>query len=323
MNKLKLDEAILQHRNTIDQPVIVVVGNPLDPKIEQHDFVAKGVSVAKHLEAYDLVTVPRLILYNTEPLLEADWDSTTLEAGDVLALVAEPGFIFAATIAMLVITALVTAYSLYTILTLDQPDPGESGKSSRYSVGYSGNRPRPGQPMPVVYGTFRMFPDLSGQFSIYNNNEKILYQLFDVTLGTCDEITADDIYFEDTPLTSFGDYELQHLQPYEVSTLYPNSVLDKGTVDNIELVTADVFMGPHTVNDSSTPITFIVVTVVSPSGSYAIDKKGRYDNYPSWYKVQYRADGGNWVTHEEIIASTNGVQYNQTTTYRVEAGPFY
>ena len=325
----QLQDAIAKHRNTIDQPVIVVIGNPLKPEIKEHDFVEKGGTVAQHLECYDLVSAPCLILYNSEPLLEIDWNTTTLDSGDVLTIIKEPGAIAAGAIALwviVVITLLTTAYSIYTILTLDSPDPGESGDSPNYSVGYSGNRARPGAPMPVVYGNIRTYPDISGQFTIYENNEQLLYQLFDVTLGYIQTITPDEIFFEETPLRSFSDFEIEHVEPNAVSTLFPSGVITVQAVDKIELVDELVYTAAYTINTIDQPIKSITFHVTSPQGSYHVDDKGRYQVLISPYRVQYREKGtSTWTWWDEVINASHAVPTTQSTTYTqgITAGPIY
>jgi sulfur carrier protein ThiS len=289
---------------TTAQPCIVQIRDPFKPEELDYEFVGPGTTVADHLQNYDLVTAPTLVLYNQQPLLEADWEQTTLDEGDVLMLVVQPGELFTIIFFVtLAITAVLAAYSLYTILTLDEPDPGSKNDSPTYTISYRGNQRRPGQPIPVVYGEMRTYPDVTGTHTRYaGRNDQWMWQIFDLTLGECETITADDIQYEDTPLTNFDEYEIEHVPPGGTSELYPRNYFDSSEVSNIELVSLDQRTLTYAANPVGTEVHQLIFYITAPSGMYWIhDRNGEHRWKAAGVRLEWRLFGSADPWQEEIF----------------------
>ena len=97
----------------------------------------------------------------------------------------------------MVVNALVPPYDA------DRPSPGADAEPV-YSLAAGANRARPWEPLPLVLGTHRMFPDLAAQpYTEYEDQEQDLYQVFSYGLGSLD---ISDHKIGDTPLSSYEGY---------------------------------------------------------------------------------------------------------------------
>ena len=199
--------------------------NPLDIAPSETFEFDCGCSVNEWLDESGfrkiLYIAPTLVLLNNDALLESQWD-TVVEEYDVITLVPQPFVVFLGlTLAAWgwIVTAAVTAYSLYLALTIDTPSASDEAKSSTYNISYRGNHKRPGDPIPVCYGVTRVYPDLAAEtWSEYDENmDQVMVQLFSFTQGEAD-IT--DMRYEETPLSNYSGLDVEVLQPGDRSTIY-------------------------------------------------------------------------------------------------------
>ena len=84
-------------------------------------------------------------------------------------------------------------------------NPGsEASASPTYSLTGGSNRTRPYEPLPVIMGKHRFFPDNGAKpFTEYKNNDQYLYQVFNLGLS---DITVSDWRIGTTAITNYSDY---------------------------------------------------------------------------------------------------------------------
>lgn len=199
-------------------------------------------------------------------------------------------------VSVTVARALITVGGMYLISQVNKPpslpqDPGAQ-ISPTYGLSGSNNRARPGQPLPLVIGTHRLFPDLGAKpFTYHLGHEQYLHQVFNAGLS---DMLLTDPKIGDTPLSDFVNVELEDA-PGGTLTKWPGNV--------------DTTAGPDMVYDTwhqltSSPDTFTLV--VDLSGLlFRISETG-----PRQVRVridmQYCPTGtGTWVNFDYMATSTN------------------
>ncbi len=104
-------------------------------------------------------------------------------------------------------------------------------ESPTYSLGGGGNRARVMQPMPLVVGQHRIFPDLGArEYTEFEGKDQYLYGVYNYGLS---DMTLSDHRIGDTPLLNYSDVDFEqvvggqiNLFPENVDTLAVGVVLD-------------------------------------------------------------------------------------------------
>ncbi|MDT7849911.1 host specificity factor TipJ family phage tail protein [Methylophilus sp. VKM B-3414] len=276
--------------------------------------VTDSASIAELVDRYCIrLDQPVICLHNGQPMLEASWPETTLQDNDVLAFVyvpqgggggsnpvrlaltialavyapalagklvgAQSGILFEVARAGIGLlgTALINALVPPTQAPKARQQSAALSPSPTYSIGAQGNQARIGQPIPVLYGSLRPFPDFAAQpYVEYENNEQYLYQLFCITQGKC-SFNVDDIWLEDTPINGFtGDYTIEKIEPFAASTLYPYEVFNVSEVTGQEII--DIQIGYFVANPVDTQINQLSFDIVLPRGLYYLNDDGNYES---------------------------------------------
>lgn len=109
--------------------------------------------------------------------------------------------------------------------------------SPTYSISGGSNRLRPYQPLPLVLGRHRVFPDLAAQtYTEFEGADQILFQVFNFGIT---DVVLSDIRIGETPITDYQDVELQESDVNGVIDLFPGNV---DTEAGGQLVAADGWM---------------------------------------------------------------------------------
>lgn len=291
--------------------------------VEHH---AAGYTVAEWLAGTrygtEIKASPTLLILNGEALLEADF-GRVLEEHDVLTVVPIPGIVDWVFYAIVGISVLLGAAGLYLALTAPTPD-GIGRNSSTYSIGYRGNQRRPGEPIPVVYGTMRTYPDVTGNYTQYEENgDQWLTQIFDISQGYCD-IDEADVFYEDTPLTSFPEREVEILHPGETSKLFPSEVFVSTEVQNLEPPRDKlVFTPAYNVTPPGERSEYIELDFVAPQGIYNMSTSGdlRSDLAQIRVRVIEVDSGGTELAYSDFDYDMGGTKTTQPQrmTVRINA----
>ncbi len=316
---------------------------------------------------------PTICLHNAEPALRSQWHETLIGDNDlavfvplpqggggggknplrtilmIAVMVADPylgGVIAGAlgitsTIGISLITAGVglLGATLVNVL-LPPPKPALSGfgnapaPSPTYSLQAQGNQARLLQPIPVIYGRHRVYPDLAATpWTEYADNDQYLHQLHCIGQGAYD---LEQVRIEDTPIASFEEVETEFVSPGGSVTLFEADVVTAPEVAGQELIGAnqrdageDGWVGPFTANPAGTQATEIGIDVVMPRGLYYANDDGSLGNRTIAWKIEARAiddDGvaaGDW-TELASVSVTKATNTPQRKSYRhtVDAGRY-
>ena len=317
---------------------------------------------------------PTICLRNGSPVLRGSWDETEIGENDLVVFVPLPqggggggknplhtilmlavmvaapylgGLIAGAigvtsTIGISLITAgvaLVGTTLVNVLLPPPKPAAPSFGKgvpspSPTYSLTAQGNQARLTQPIPVVYGRHRVYPDLAATpWAEYDNNEQYLHQLHCIGQGQYD---LEQIRIEDTPIASFEEIETELVAPGGAVTLFETDVVTAPEIAGQELIGVndretgeDGWVGPFTANPAGTDATGIGIDVVMPRGLYYANDDGSFSNRTVEWEVEARAvddDGaatGGWiaVASETVTAAENTPQ-RRSYRYALDAGRY-
>ena len=304
---------------------------------------------------------PTICLRNASPVLRGRWDDTFIAENDMVVFVPLPqggggggknplrtilmlavmvaapylgGLIAGAigvtsTIGISLITAgvaLVGTTLVNVLLPPPKPAAPSFGKgvpspSPTYSLTAQGNQARLTQPIPVVYGRHRVYPDLAATpWAEYENNEQYLHQLHCIGQGQYD---LEQVRIEDTPIASFEEIETEIVAPGGAVTLFETDVVTAPEIAGQELIGVndreageDGWVGPFTANPAGTRATGIGIDVVMPRGLYYANDDGSFSARTAEWEVEVRAvddDGaatGGWiaVASESVTAAENTPQ---------------
>lgn len=109
--------------------------------------------------------------------------------------------------------------------------PQKAGESPTYSLSGGSNRARPFEPMPVVMGTHRVFPDFgSKSYTEFQDDDQFLYQIFDLGYN---DVALSDFRIGATPLSAYTGVMLEESGSDGKLYLFP------GNVDSIAGATLD------------------------------------------------------------------------------------
>ena len=333
-----------------------------------------GTGEARTGRRQDWFDHPTICLRNGSPVLRGRWGETEIGENDLVVFVPLPqggggggknplrtilmlavmvaapylgGLIAGAigvtsTIGVSLITAgvaLVGTTLVNVLLPPPKPAAPSFGKgvpspSPTYSLTAQGNQARLTQPIPVVYGRHRVYPDLAATpWAEYDGNEQYLHQLHCIGQG---EHEVERIRIEDTPIASFEEIETELVAPGGAVTLFETDVVTAPEIAGQELIGVndreadeDGWVGPFTANPAGTDATGIGIDVVMPRGLYyAADDGSREARTVAW-EVEARAvddngkDTGGWiaVASETVTAAENTPQ-RKSYRYTVAAGRY-
>ena len=207
-------------------------------------------------------------------------------------------------------------------------------RAPTYSLQAQGNQARLLQPIPVIYGRHRVYPDLAATpWTEYADNDQYLHQLHCIGQGAYD---LEQVRIEDTPIASFEEVETEFVSPGGSVTLFEADVVTAPEVAGQELIGAnqrdageDGWVGPFTANPAGTQATEIGIDVVMPRGLYYANDDGSLGNRTIAWKIEARAiddDGvaaGDW-TELASVSVTKATNTPQRKSYRhtVDAGRY-
>ena len=220
--------------------------------------------------------------------------------------------------------------------------------SPTYSLQAQGNQARLAQPIPVIYGRHRIFPDLAATpWAEFSDNDQYLHQLHCIGQGHYD---LEQVRIEDTPIASFEEIETEIVPPGAAVTLFETDVVNAPEVAGQELigvndretavttndageevttVVGDGWIGPFTANPAGTVATGIGIDVIMPRGLYYANDNGSFSARTIEWEVEARAvddegeAAGEWLAlaSESVTAAENTPQ-RKSYRYPIAAGRY-
>ncbi len=165
-----------------------------------------------------------------------DFEVSNLDVVEICPNVGDPGIFIS-----VLLFGVVGGAAAYTFIQL-LPDPeiptSLSGRkpSPTYSVRAQSNSARIGEPIPVIYGRQKLFPDLAAQpWFDYENNDQFLHQLHCIGHGEF-EILDKDIKIGNSKLSNYVNVTKQIVQPGELVTLFEDNMVTAPETSDLELL---------------------------------------------------------------------------------------
>lgn len=209
-------------------------------------------------------------------------------------------------------------------------------RSPTYSLSSQGNSARIGEPIPVIYGRHRIYPDLAATpYQEYVDNEQYLFQLHCIGQG---EYDIEKIGIEDTDIENFEEVETEIIGPEDTITLFDPNVISSVEVSGQELLgtneTGYDYIGPFVCNPADTDADYIGFDAVFPVGLYYSNDSGGLDNRTvSWLVEARQIDdegdaigAGTWeilganFDASDISVEASDDSFNSTTTDFIDEG---
>jgi sulfur carrier protein ThiS len=222
-----------------------------------------GEKVAGYLRRLNIdIDRPLALQLNAQPLPRDEWATTAVKAGDQIALRAlvqlggdgdsNKVLRTIATIAVMVYapqlsgamgagsvgTALISVGGMLAVNALLPPPTPQlrdmqqgNEPSPTYSLSGGANRARRFEPLPLVIGAHRIFPDLDAQqYTEFRGDDQYLFMSLNFGLS---DIELSDYRIGNTPLSSFSDFN----QTTDLQESGPDGVLDwfPGNVDSLSV----------------------------------------------------------------------------------------
>lgn len=184
--------------------------------------------------------------------------------------------------------------------------------SPTYSLTGGGNRARPFEPLPMVAGTHRVFPDLGARtYTEFEGHDQYLYQVFNFGYNT---VTLSDWKIGTTPLADYSDVTMETSGTDGALTLFP------GNVDTIAGGTLDYNVPVQ--RTSSPGTTALAVEIVG--SAFGVGPSGVVQGLDFHTDIEYRAVGSaTWLPFVGVAADVyerapDGDRAPLRLTYRLE-----
>ena len=157
---------------------------------------------------------------------------------------------------------------------------------SVYNVALSANQARLNQPIPVIYGRMRTYPDFAAQpYSYYDNDNNQFYAaVFCIGQGS---FAIERVQIDDTNIRNFSNVSYRIRGPGQALTLVAPNVITVPEVAGVELK-AGVYTAGFTVCAAGYSVTRIEVDIGMDQGIGYMENDGSITPFPLDLGVYYR-----------------------------------
>ena len=187
---------------------------------------------------------------------------------------------------------------------------GPGQESPTYSLSGGSNSGRPYQPMPVIMGAHRVFPDLGARtYTEFEGEDQYLYQVFDFGYN---DLTLSDFKIGTTPIADFSGVETEISGASGALNMFPANVdsLAGGAL---------TYAASWITRTSSADATGLAVEI---SGSqYGVNDNGTLYEISRTIEIEYRAVGsGTWLPFwagASAVSIAHGKRAPIRSTYKI------
>jgi predicted phage tail protein len=170
---------------------------------------------------------------------------------------------------------------------------GQSDQSPNYALSGGSNRARPYEPMPIIMGTRRVYPDLGARpYTEFRDGEQYLFQVFD--FGYNSGISLSDLKIGENAIENFTGVLIEESGSNGKLSTFP------GNVDTIAGGNLDAGSpGPYITRTSSPDSTALAVEI--DGVLFRTTDTGDMVPYAVGVDIQYRPVGGTTWTQVHIV----------------------
>ncbi len=180
-------------------------------------------------------------------------------------------------------TLVVGGLAINALFPLPLPKPPKLPgleNSANYALSGGSNRARLYEPMPIIVGTHRVFPDVGAKpYTEYDGDDQYLYQIFDCGYN---DLVCSDFRIGDTPITSFSGVVLEESSTDGVLRLFPSNV---DSLAGAQLTAAAGWIS----RTSSANTTSLAVELTGTL--FEINSSGDLQRSPCVFEIQFRKVG--------------------------------
>lgn len=180
---------------------------------------------------------------------------------------------------------------------------GSQAAGNSYSANLAGNQAKIEQPIPVLYGRNKTFPDFAAEpYSTYDENDDQYYHAL-LCLGQGD-YTIESWLIDDTNITNFSEVSRAVLPPGTLPTLV-SGLITVATEVTGNSITEGRYIGPFVGCKPKTKVNRLGIDVSFSRGLAAYDAAGVPGNKTVTWRVEYRAvdDFGAGLTLWTVVAN--------------------
>lgn len=302
-------------------PVATYSPHPLAPGHERvviHDVLIQGETVLDYLERTGLAArigrrpvkvtingcrVPREIWRTCRPragtrihvqaVVQGGGDSSKIlrTIAFVALAVYAPGLVGAYGKIAVAGAMIAGAMAINALFPVPMPDLSNAeglglNDSPTYSLSGGSNRARPYEPMPVIMGTHRVFPDLGAKpYTEFQGEDQFLFEVFNFGYN---DVDLSDFRIGESPIASFTGVELEISGPDGKLNMFPGNV---DVSDGADLTTPTGFI----TRTSSPDATMLAVELTGTL--FGINDEGDVVGNSIFLELQYRKVGDvSWIT---------------------------
>ncbi len=191
----------------------------------------------------------------------------------------------------------------------------EEQVSPTYALTGGANRARPFEPLPMLMGRHRIFPDDGAkEYTEFEGDDQYLYQIFNFGIGTTADLALTDFQIGDTPIANYSDVEI-----FEAGTDGKLSQMP-GNVDSIAggALTSAAGWITRTSSIDATALAFDLQGQLYRAG------EGGLESLSCRIEVQHRLVGsGTWdVWFDETLTGASRKPIRRTWRKNVTAGQY-
>ena len=183
--------------------------------------------------------------------------------------------------------------------------PDYSKVQTASSLRGGSNQARPGQKVPILLGTHRIFADVASlPYSSYSGNQQFLHQLF--CWGYDNTVIANaDIKVGDTLLSKLSGVSIEDT----IGSIYPSRCIE--TYIGIKLVKKNGEDPVYVERSTPSGTVSLRFGIMAPNGIYRYDDDN--DRVASMFSISYqwRPAGGAWSETTTIVRSLNTDEYRE------------
>ncbi len=322
---------------------VIIFNNPVNPRDNKTCFVKAGVSIHDFLHDYHYSHLNGK--HDDERFTPADFDSPHvilnskgyhfpsrlwdegLKANETYLITPVSRNVITA---VFIVIALLAFVAFAFLLELPKPPDSIDEPDSVYDIGGRRNQSKLGKPIEVLYGNPRHYFSYASEFyTRYEDNKAIAYFLYVVTQGEA-ELKGEDIYIDDTVITSYEDVTWKVYKPFEIVDMFADNVETSDEISDIELygpndedyLLPDGWTQWYTLNSEGTRTQLLEFDYGFPQGLYYSDNN--LQNTTCTIEVEVREVGGNVNVVEDTKTHTLATNTPQrfTASYNVPAGRY-
>ena len=195
------------------------------------------------------------------------------------------------------------------LVPLPEPDVARGERvDAQFSITGGANRARPYEPMLLVLGRHRVYPDLAArEYTEFRDGEQYLAQIFSFGVG---DVGVGDLYIGATLLESYDDVRTEWALPGESISL---------VAANVDTVAGAALEDTAWVRRRTPADTHRIAIDLVGQIFRVNEETGDRQSHSVTVEARYSLDGATWITQSETLSSSSREQLRRTLAIELSA----